>query len=64
MCKTRDPKGLYRRAAAGEIKNFTGIDSPYESPERAELTLETEFATPEDLAERVLAYLKAQGHVP
>jgi bifunctional enzyme CysN/CysC len=61
---TRDPKGLYKRAAAGQIRNFTGIDSPYEAPERAELTLETELATPEDLAERVVAYLKAQGHVP
>ncbi len=64
VCMARDPKGLYKRAAAGQIRNFTGIDSPYEAPERAELTLETESATPEDLAERVVAYLKAQGHVP
>ena len=43
---------------------FTGMDSPYEASEDAELTLETELARPEDLAERVLAYLKAEGHVP
>jgi bifunctional enzyme CysN/CysC len=61
---TRDPKGLYKRVAAGQIRNFTGIDSPYELPEGAELTLETELATPEDLAERVVAYLKAQGLIP
>ena len=64
ICMARDPKGLYKRATAGQIRNFTGIDSPYEPPEGAELTLETELATPEDLAERVVAYLKAEGHVP
>ena len=64
VCMARDPKGLYKRVAAGQIRNFTGIDSPYEQPEAAELTLETESATPEDLTERVVAYLKAQGHVP
>ena len=64
VCMARDPKGLYKRATAGQIRNFTGIDSPYEPPEGAELTLQTELATPEDLAERVVAYLKAQGHVP
>ena len=64
VCEERDTKGLYKRAAAGQIRNFTGIDSPYEPPEGAELTLETELATPEDLAERVVAYLKAEGHVP
>ena len=63
VCMTRDPKGLYKRAAAGQIKNFTGIDSPYEAPENPELTLETEIATAEELAERVVAYLKAEGHV-
>jgi bifunctional enzyme CysN/CysC len=64
VCMARDPKGLYKRVAAGQIRNFTGIDSPYELPEAAELTLETEFATPQDLTERVVAYLKAQGLVP
>ena len=64
ICMARDPKGLYKRATAGQIRNFTGIDSPYEPPEGAELTLETELATPEEMAERVVAYLKAEGHVP
>src|SRR6266446_2449855 len=58
VCMARDPKGLYKRAAAGQIKNFTGIDSPYERPERPELTLMTESIRPEESAERVVAYLK------
>ncbi len=60
VCMTRDPKGLYKRAAAGQIKNFTGIDSPYERPEQPELTLTTESLTPEESAEHVVAYLKAK----
>jgi bifunctional enzyme CysN/CysC len=64
VCMARDPKGLYKRVAAGHIKNFTGIDSPYEEPEHPELTLKTELATAEELAERVVSYLKANGHVP
>jgi bifunctional enzyme CysN/CysC len=63
ICKTRDPKGLYKRAAAGQIKNFTGIDSPYEVPENAELTLQTMFSSAEDLADRVVAYLKAKDRL-
>jgi len=64
ICMARDPKGLYKRAAEGQIKNFTGIDSPYEAPEHPELTLQTASASAEELAERVVAYLKAHGHVP
>jgi bifunctional enzyme CysN/CysC len=64
ICMARDPKGLYKRAAAGQIKNFTGIDSPYEPPENPELTLQTAFSSAEELAERVVAYLKTQGLVP
>ena len=64
VCMARDPKGLYKRVAAGQIKNFTGIDSPYEAPENPELTLKTEFATAEELAERVVAYLKMNGRIP
>ena len=59
----RDPKGLYKRALAGQIKNFTGIDQPYEEPEAAELVLHTADATPEALAERVVAELAARGHI-
>jgi bifunctional enzyme CysN/CysC len=64
ICMARDPKGLYKRVAAGQIKNFTGIDSPYEAPEHPELILETASASAEELAERVVAYLKTQGLVP
>jgi bifunctional enzyme CysN/CysC len=64
LCMARDPKGLYKRAAAGQIKNFTGIDSPYEEPEQAELTVKTADATAEELAEQIVAYLKEKGHVP
>jgi bifunctional enzyme CysN/CysC len=64
VCVARDPKGLYKRAAAGQIKNFTGIDSPYERPEKPELTLPTQSMSPEESAERVVAYLKQRDLVP
>ena len=59
----RDPKGLYKRALAGEIKNFTGIDQPYEAPEAPELTLDTAKSSAEALADRVVAELEARGHI-
>ena len=58
ICEARDPKGLYGKARAGLIANFTGIDSLYEPPERAELRLDTSKTTPESLAETVLAELR------
>ena len=61
VCKARDPKGLYKKAMAGEIANFTGIDSPYEPPEHAELLLEGGSAPAESLAERVLDLLRVRG---
>ena len=64
VCMARDPKGLYKRAAAGQIKNFTGIDSPYERPETPELNLATETMSPEDCAERIVAHLKQRKLVP
>jgi bifunctional enzyme CysN/CysC len=63
LCITRDPKGLYRKAKAGEIKNFTGIDSPYEPPERADIVLRTVNSTAPAQAATVLAYLKERGHI-
>ena len=57
----RDPKGLYKKARAGEIKNFTGIDSPYEPPEHPELRLDTEALAPEEAAAHVIEYLRAKG---
>ncbi len=64
ICEQRDPKGLYQKARDGQIKNFTGIDSPYEAPESAELTLHTVDAEPDVLAERVVAHLRAKGLIP
>ena len=62
-CERRDPKGLYRKARAGEIVNFTGIDSPYEAPEHAELHLLTAGLRAEQLAEQVVEQLVAGlGH--
>jgi len=56
----RDVKGLYGKARRGELKNFTGIDSPYEHPEDPEIRLDTMTLSPADAAERVIAYLAAQ----
>jgi adenylylsulfate kinase len=61
VCEARDPKGLYKKARAGEIKDFTGIDAPYEPPERAELVLRSADATPETLADEVLRFLHNRG---
>ena len=61
ICEARDPKGLYRKARAGLIRNFTGIDSLYETPEQAEVTLDTSKATPEALAEALLAELRRRA---
>lgn len=61
VCESRDPKGLYKQARAGEIKGFTGIDDPYESPANPELVLKTADKSPEDLAEQVLAHLRDAG---
>ena len=61
ICEQRDPKGLYKKARAGEIKGFTGIDDPYEAPEKAELILLSGEKTPDVLADEVIAYLKDKG---
>ncbi|HUO93612.1 MAG TPA: sulfate adenylyltransferase subunit CysN [Rhizomicrobium sp.] len=63
-CMRRDVKGLYAKAKRGEIKNFTGIDSPYEAPEAAELTLKTVGKDPATLAEEIVAYLRQKEIVP
>ena len=57
-CIRRDPKGLYAKAQAGAIPNFTGIDSPYEPPENPELRLETISADPDMLADNIVAELR------
>jgi bifunctional enzyme CysN/CysC len=53
----RDVKGLYKKARAGELKNFTGIDSPYEPPEQPEIRIDTSSVTPEDAAEEIVRAL-------
>jgi adenylylsulfate kinase len=63
-CEKRDVKGLYAKARSGEIKEFTGVSDPYEAPENPELTLDTEHQTPEESAQKVLAYLEEQGLIP
>ena len=57
-CEKRDPKGLYAKARAGTIKHFTGIDSPYESPEHAEVVIDTELLSIEEAVDELLTYLK------
>ena len=57
LCEARDPKGLYKKARAGKLKNFTGIDSEYEVPEKAEITLRNSKANIDDLVGEILEYL-------
>jgi bifunctional enzyme CysN/CysC len=61
VAEQRDRKGLYKKARRGELKNFTGIDSPYENPENAEVTIDTVENAPEDAADRIIAHLRATG---
>ena len=61
ICRERDPKGLYKKADSGQLKNFTGVDSPYEPPEHAEIHVETTSGEPEAHAERIVEELKARG---
>ena len=63
LCMQRDPKGLYAKAKAGQIKNFTGIDSPYESPEKAELTVRPVDGSPEAHAQAIVQYLREKGYL-
>jgi len=61
IAEQRDPKGLYRKARSGALRNFTGIDSPYEVPESPELRVDTSLTSAEDAAEQVIAALRAAG---
>lgn len=64
VCEGRDPKGLYKKARAGEIKGFTGIDDPYEEPLTPELVVDSATTLPDQLAEQVLAWLERAGKIP
>ncbi|MFH0818657.1 MAG: adenylyl-sulfate kinase [Patescibacteria group bacterium] len=60
-CEKRDPKGLYKKARAGELKQFTGIDAPYEEPINPEMVVETDKQAVEQVVDKILAYLKEKG---
>jgi adenylylsulfate kinase len=63
LSQNRDPKGLYKKALAGEIKGFTGVDDPYEVPERPELVLDTMVESPEGSLQRTLTRLRELGYL-
>jgi bifunctional enzyme CysN/CysC len=61
VAEQRDVKGLYRKARRGELKNFTGIDSPYEPPEHPEIRIDTTITDPEAAAETIVEHLLSTG---
>jgi adenylylsulfate kinase len=63
VCEARDPRGLYAKARAGEIPEFTGISAPYEPPVAPEIVLRTDQETEEESASRVVAFLEARGYL-
>jgi len=63
ICEARDPKGMYKKARAGEIQNFTGIDAPYEEPAEPEITINTEKLTLEQSVQKIVMYLKEEGYI-
>ncbi len=63
IAEHRDPKGLYKKALAGEITHFTGVDDPYQAPEHPELRVDTEQETPEESLQEVLTKLKQLGRI-
>lgn len=60
----RDVKGLYQKAIAGQIPNFTGISDPFEAPANPEIHIHTDQETPEESAQRILSYLEERGYIP
>jgi adenylylsulfate kinase len=62
-CEKRDPKGLYKKARAGEIPEFTGISAPYEEPDKAELIVDTTSQSQEDSLQALLSYLEEKGYL-
>lgn len=61
-CESRDPKGLYKKARSGEIKNFTGIDAPYEEPAKPEIVLDTNTSSVEESVVQILEYLESGNY--
>jgi adenylylsulfate kinase len=64
VCESRDPKGMYKKARKGDIKNFTGISDPYEPPEHPEIILATDRMSIEESVEKIVGYLKDKGVIP
>lgn len=62
-CEERDPKGLYEKARAGEISNFTGIDAPYEEPDKADIVIDTSTTKVEDAVSRIMGHLADEGFI-
>jgi adenylyl-sulfate kinase len=63
VCEERDPKGLYKKARRGEVKEFTGVSAPYEAPESPELVIRTDQFTPAECVSRMLGHLEASGYL-
>ncbi|MDP7693195.1 MAG: adenylyl-sulfate kinase, partial [Vicinamibacterales bacterium] len=63
VCERRDRKGLYAKARAGIIKEFTGISDPYEAPEDAEIVIDTTTLTAEEAAQQIILHLEKEGYV-
>lgn len=61
VCEARDKKGLYAKARSGQLKNFTGIDDPYEAPTTAEIVIDTSAVPVKDAVQQILTYLRDQG---
>lgn len=64
VCETRDPKGLYKKARAGELKGFTGVDDPYEAPTSPEMRIDATNVSPQEAAVRLLEMLEKAGKIP
>ncbi len=64
VCETRDPKGLYKKARQGIIKNFTGVDAPYEEPENPEIVIESDKESIEEAVNKIIHYLEEKKIIP
>jgi adenylylsulfate kinase len=64
ICEERDPKGLYQKARAGQLKGFTGIDAPYEAPEDPEIVVRTDQQSPAESVEKILSALLPRLRLP
>ena len=64
ICEERDPKGLYKKARAGEIPEFTGVSAPYEAPDQPEITVKTGESSKEEALVQLVKYLESRGYIP